>query len=274
MKPTWLIERGVFPDQANALQEEAARQGFACHEITYRPGKDPPNEIVGRVPSEVDACVVFLGTLPLMRQIQLHRQWVPGGWCNVDHLACSTYYPHFRRYLLNCDHVVVSAIEAIRQRDQLFSERGVDDELFVRPDAVQKTFPGTAVFRDNFADAIAAARYDPECRIVVSSPKEIGSEWRLVVVDDKVVAASKYRDHGAIAIEAGCPEEVLAFAGEVLDKTTWRPDRAFIMDVCESSGDLAMVELNSFSCSGLYRCDLAEVIRAASTAAESDWRNR
>lgn len=43
------------------------------------------------------------------------------------------------------------------------------------------------------------------------------------------------------------------------------------MDVCESDGRLSLLELNSFSCSGLYECDLEAVIRAASAVAEDQW---
>ena len=44
------------------------------------------------------------------------------------------------------------------------------------------------------------------------------------------------------------------------------------MDVCESDEKLYVLELNSFSCSGLYACDLSEVIRTASEIAEREWR--
>ncbi len=39
----------------------------------------------------------------------------------------------------------------------------------------------------------------------------------------------------------------------------------------ESNGKLHLLELNSFSCSGLYVCDWAAVIHAASAAAENEW---
>jgi hypothetical protein len=42
-----------------------------------------------------------------------------------------------------------------------------------------------------------------------------------------------------------------------------------MLDVCDSEDGLRVVELNSFSCSGLYDCDLAAVVAAASACARS-----
>lgn len=46
------------------------------------------------------------------------------------------------------------------------------------------------------------------------------------------------------------------------------------MDVCESNGDFHILELNSLSCSGLYDCDLAEVVKVLSATAESEWKEK
>ncbi len=54
----------------------------------------------------------------------------------------------------------------------------------------------------------------------------------------------------------------------------WRPDPAFMLDVCESAGRLWLVELNSFSSSWLYRCDVPAVVSAAGELAERAWRQR
>ena len=45
-----------------------------------------------------------------------------------------------------------------------------------------------------------------------------------------------------------------------------------MMDVCESNGKLHLLKFNSFRCSGLYDCDLAAVILAASAAAQREWQ--
>jgi hypothetical protein len=44
-----------------------------------------------------------------------------------------------------------------------------------------------------------------------------------------------------------------------------------MLDVCESDGRLWLVELNGFSCSWLYQCDLGAVVAAAGELAEREW---
>lgn len=59
-----------------------------------------------------------------------------------------------------------------------------------------------------------------------------------------------------------------AFAARALASTSWRPDPLFMLDVGEvDGGELRVIELNAFSCSGLYACELEPVVRAASACA-------
>lgn len=69
----------------------------------------------------------------------------------------------------------------------------------------------------------------------------------------------------------GCPAEVQAFAENMLAEVRWRPDPIFMLDVCEAEERLWLVELNGFSCSWLYECDLATVIAKASEMARRAW---
>lgn len=266
-KPTWLIERGVYRQHAAPFAAEVSRQGMKAFEVDYRPGREPPYDIGGGPLFPEDACIVHWGTLPLMQQIQLRRKWRPGGWCNVEKLDCAAYYPHFRRYLLNVDFAIATGEEALRRQEELFAEFGIDDEIFVRPSGVHKIFAGKIAYQDDFREAIAPARYDPATKILVSSPKEVEREWRLVVVGSETVASSQYKAEGSIELSRGAPREVLEFAANALQQVTWRPDEAFVMDVGQSSGDCGIIELNSFSCSGFYECDLAAIISAASRLA-------
>jgi hypothetical protein len=274
MKPTWLIERGVFGEYAIDFKAEVERQGMDCFEVDYRPGKQPPGDIVGCWNLADDACAVLWGTLPLMQQVQLHHAWVPGGWCNIENLDYATYSNYFGPFLLNGHHALLPGVEAISTTEKLFSEFGVDEEIFVRPSGVQKLFPGKVIYKDNFQEAIAASRYDPTMQVMVASPKDIGREWRLVVAGDEIVAASQYRDNGAISVVPDCPIQVTEYINDVLRRVSWRPDSLFVMDLCESDDRLYVLELNSFSCSGFYECDVEAIVRTASEIAEKEWSHR
>lgn len=269
MALTWLLEADVLHFQSEPLRAEIRRQGLQCHVVKLRPNGSPPKDILGAEAVPPDAPALFMGTIPGMRHVQLHRRWRPGGWFDPEQLACRTYYAHLGPFLLNQRYTLLPGVEALRHADRLFDELGVDGKLFVRPDAGDKGFTGTVVDRKGFAPALAPARYDPTTLVVVAAPRTITREWRLVVARGAVVAASLYRDAGGAPRARGCPAEVTAFAEKLLAQVAWRPDPMFMLDVCEAEGGLHVLELNGFSCSGLYECDLGEVVRAATECARA-----
>ena len=216
-------------------------------------------------------CVIGYGTFPFARQIQLHHRWVPGAWCTPESLDCTAYFAYFGKFLLNQNYAIMPGVEAIRQRDWLFSTFGRDDEVFSRPTGCQKLFVGRCITRESFVNALAPTRYDPTTLVVVAAPRPITREWRLVVVGDRVIAASQYAEGGTRAIRPGSPDEVREFATTMLAEVRWRPDPIFMLDVCEAEGRLWLVELNSFGCSWLYECDPAIVVAETSELASRAW---
>jgi hypothetical protein len=271
MRPTWLIEAGVYGDEIAPLVEEIRRQGMAVAVVPHSSLRKDPPHVDGR-PLPPDACVIGYGTFPFARQIQVHHRWVPGAWCSAENLDCAAYYAYFGRFLLNEHYAILPGVEAIRQRDWLFEVFGRGGRVFARPAGCHKLFVGRLIDRESFTAALGPTRYDPATLVVVAAPRAIDREWRLVVVEDRVVSGGQYAARGERAIAPGCPPEVLAFAESLLAEVRWRPDPAFMLDVCEAQGGLRLVELNSFSGSWLYRCDLSAVVAAAGELAERSWK--
>jgi hypothetical protein len=139
---------------------------------------------------------------------------------------------------------------------------------------VEKIITGRCVAKPDFATALAPTRYNPETRVLVASPQRISREWRLVIAGDEVVASSQYRLNGSTCIAAGCPGELTRFVARILAEIDWRPDPVFVLDVCESQQEWLLLELNSFSCSGLYACDPVAVIHAVNSMAIREWEQR
>jgi ATP-grasp domain, R2K clade family 3 len=271
MHATWLIEAGVYRDEADLLLAEIRRRGMTGGLIPHSALKAGAGLVIDGKPVPPDGCVIGYGTFPFARQIQRHYQWSPGAWCDPKNLDCSTYYAYFGKYLLNQHYAIMPGVEAIRQSDWLFSVFGVGEEVFARPAGCHKLFVGRCVHRESFASALAPSRYDPATQVVIAAPREIGREWRLVVTGNGIVAASQYAEDGAKSVAAGSPDEVRQFVVGMLSAVSWRPDTIFMMDVCESDGRLWLVELNGFSCSWIYQCDLPEVVERASELAVRQW---
>jgi hypothetical protein len=274
MRPVWLIEAGIYGAEAVPLVEEIRRQGMAADLVRYEALKvGAPPIVIGARALDEDACVVGYGTYPFAQQILIHHRWVPGAWCSAANLDCDAYYPHFREHLLNRRSTILSNVEAIRRKDALFAEYGVDDQLFIRPTSCHKLFVGRTVDSESFADALAPTRYDPTSRIVVAEPQTIDREWRVIVVDDRVVSGGQYAVEGMKDVTPDFPAEVRSYAERVLTEVPWRPDPAFMLDVAARQGELSLVELNSFSGSWLYQCDLAKVVESIGDLAARTWRS-
>jgi hypothetical protein len=270
--PTWLIEAGVYGDEALPLLDEVRRQGMTADVVPHQSLRKGSAPVVGGQPLAPETCVLGYGTFPFAQQILLHHHWIPGAWCSAQNLDCAAYFAFFGRYLLNQHYAIMPGVEAIRQRDWLFSVFGRDERVFARPTSCHKLFVGRCIDWDSFAAALATTRYDPATLVVIASPQHISREWRLVVIADRIVSGSQYAVGGERAIAADFPSEVRAFAETMLSEVRWRPDPAFMLDVCESAGRLWLVELNSFSGSWLYRCELPAVVSAASELCAGIWQ--
>ncbi len=271
MVPIWLIEADAFGRSFEPVKVEARQQGMVWEIVQPGPFL---NGLVPRVNGHrlTDRdCVVFSGTFPLMRHIQLHYPWIPGGWCTADRFDCSNYYPYFGRHLLNREHAILTLEEALSQAGAIFAQFDRGGQVFVRPCGVQKTFTGRCVDRDEFVLALESARY-AKGAVLVASPREISQEWRVVIARGRFVAASLYRAEGYHTELSSCPPEVRAYVDRLLSEIPYRPDPIYMMDVCASGNNLFLLELNSFSCSGLYRCDPAAVVREVKGLAIEQWQ--
>jgi hypothetical protein len=274
MKPVWLIEAGVYGAEANPLLSEIRRQGMIAEVVPHKALQKGTDTVVGGRTLADGDCVIGYGTFPFARQIQLHRRWVPGAWCDPANLDCTCYFAYFGKFLLNQHYAVLPGVEAIRQCDWLLDVFGKDDEVFARPAGCHKLFTGRCIYRDDFASALSPTRFDPTTLVVIAAPREIAREWRLVVAGDRVIAASPYAEEGSKAVAPGCPAEVHAFADAMLAEVSWRPDPMFMMDLCESEGRLWLVELNGFSTSWLYGCDPEAVVAGAGHLAARMWETK
>ncbi len=90
----------------------------------------------------------------------------------------------------------------------------------------------------------------------------------IVVVSGEVVAGSAYvAERRASSMDApdGAPWRFAADVARDLNP----PEAVYVLDVCESDGDLHVLELNPFSGADLYACDRTKVVSAISQLAAS-----
>ena len=56
-------------------------------------------------------------------------------------------------------------------------------------------------------------------------------------------------------------KDVSNFVYDVFKNVKWKPEHLFVMDVCKSNNEFKIVELNTFSASDLYECDVNLILK-------------
>jgi len=278
MTVNWIVETEAFDDSGiHNLVAEIKSRGLPLIEVKNDIIKNEDYSTL----FDKESCTVSFCSLNLMRKLFRTCSWIPTGYCTFDNLKCSTYYQYFKHYLLNDTYIMLPLNELIRFASSqsswlegIFYGTDGSGELFIRPDSGAKEFAGTVLRCDKInLDNLGYGFYHENLSLmtVISSAKKIDTEWRLFVADGKVISGSQYMINMELEVDPHCDVEAMKFAQDMLDKVEWRPDRLFCMDICQSEGDYYLLELNSFSCCGLYDCDVGPIVECASKIAEEEW---
>lgn len=172
----------------------------------------------------------------------------PALYCNFPNFRCSVYYPHFQKYLLNSEYCFINYSNL---NSWIFEKIG---KVFIRPDSGDKRFTGQVC--ENFYNI--HREYEPDnSLLLISEPKDIeGKEVRAFVFNDIVVCNN---------------ERIKKYVKTVLDNTKFRPDDFFSIDVLDSDyGNPKIIEINSFSCAGIYDNNPEEIVVAIERSLSND----
>lgn len=92
----------------------------------------------------------------------------------------------------------------------------------------------------------------------------------IVIVNKEVVSYSQYMNNDKIFIKKGIDDGALKLASTIASEE-WQPDKVYTMDICLDDGGYHLLEVNSFSCCGLYLCDVKPIISKVSEIALREW---
>lgn len=188
------------------------------------------------------------------------------GWINNIY----TKYPDHRGIFFNPESVFTFWINKYKHDalnygaietnfDKLSKEDYPDDKMFfIRPVSDQKEFSGSVMkFADIklWSDKIFTDVPDfGSTPIVVGEPYGLGYEWRLFILNGKVVTGSQYRTYYVTNVKPSLPQEVIDFAEK--QAKVYSPSSLFVMDVGKNGDDLYVIEIGCFNSAGFYASDL------------------
>ena len=254
MPTSWIVQDNLPKSQT------AWRIRGACEElglpfypinVTARSSEPPLMPDIG------GPFVLHGGTTFILHALNDNR-WRRGLFFDPAGFRHSQYAQHYGSLMLN-------ETASIRTWDSLLHEVGSDDEqLFVKPNDDLKHFTGAVLSRVQLRKMDGelrknGVRLDLATEVVVAAPVEVDAEWRLFLVESRVVSGSMYRP----TAEPALPEEAVQLAERAAQR--WAPAPVFVMDVARANGAWKIVECDCFNGSGFYVSDVERVISAVSS---------
>ncbi|MGF1528897.1 MAG: ATP-grasp domain-containing protein, partial [Candidatus Competibacterales bacterium] len=254
---TWIIEREVFADGDGRLIEVARSRG---HRIMYW-------QEAWRLQDDytplTDAVVVFHGSLNIAALIKDKTPWTPGVYCNLNAFEFAHWSAMCADVVVNKQWLLTTVRDLVESPEVIFATLGVEDRLFVRPNSALKPFSGRVVERKHLSYRVldCGLYYDDiYLEVIVAPVVPLGREWRFVVAKDRVVAGSGYT-LGRFSQGTLFSGREWDFAQTIAERII-PPDDLYVLDVGESMGSMALVELNPFSGADLYDCHREDVVHA------------
>jgi hypothetical protein len=221
-----------------------------------------------------DECTILFGSHSFVKAVNPDGRFQPGHLGVNERTRASAYMSNLPIYwFLNRDGVFMTWAMFKQRRRDLFYQHDTN-MLFLRPDSGFKTFAGQRMMYGTIdhdietLDKLSGVMDETMC--FVNPGIDIQGEFRFVIADKQVIAASEYRWDGKLDIRRDWPQECWDLAQMVADHE-WQVDIAYTCDVALTAEGPRIVELNGFSCAGLYACDLAKVVEGVSRAALREW---
>jgi hypothetical protein len=273
MHTRWIIEQETWqPENEQKLITAITEQGMSYSFFEYRPFDDEGNTKRILKLFSADDIPVFYCSLNMCKFIKKELPWITGIYCDLPNYECTKYYPILGEYLLNRDYYMLPFGEVLRLKNRVFDQYY---EVFIRPSSGFKTFSGQLIDIDDLEKQLEAMKLygitDDEI-VIISGIKTIRCEWRFVVVNKEVVSGCLYRDSGFLKEEERkkLTERADEYARGIA--LIYQPDKCFTIDLaCLLSGPPMLLEINAFSSSVLYECDIPTVVREVSKMAAKEF---
>lgn len=271
MSLKWIIEHFHDDNRFDRLGKAAINQGIDCKIINTNEQSLDMRKMDHIHPLDT---VLIQSSFQFRKEVLDFNKNVPtfkiGLPITEENYKCTNYYKYFGNYLFNSEYVIMTVSETCRQIDFLEKILGEKEtgRIFIRPDSGMKSFSGMVFINRNpyFTQDWGYVKHNTseDDLVIISSPKKILSEWRFVVIDGKVVTGSIYKMDYDVSLEPADPisdKHMFDFAQKMADK--YQPNIAFTIDLAIGiKGEIGLLELNSFSCAGLYACDMDKIVEA------------
>ena len=251
----WIIESNVlsYTDKLvqylrdnNIYYKETNYQEIVTHNYSDK---------YGSYLDDSEVATIFVGSLRLAKKINKYPL-EPGAICNLKRYDCLNYYPSWNDYLLNKDWTIT--LPPILKRH--CREGDTIKKFFFRPNEGDKVFNGGLYTKSE----LVKMELEESKVIIQASKKDIRDEYRFLVVDRKIIDYTRYLNSPKTKMYQAAK---LLLENALHNLRTFIPDRAFTVDIGETSTGIGVIEINSFSCANLYEMNMDKVVPAINQVA-------
>jgi hypothetical protein len=260
---TWILEQTRFANDHNVAQRLGyIVQEFGNEVITFKTAPTGANDF--SFLDEIPSPAIYYGGMNSFFEIRATCKYIPHpfGWYNSKTFSCTTYYKTLKPFILQENHLFTTPQLLSEEREPIFDTLGQDACIFVRSNDNEKNVSGQLLKWEDvdiFLRTIKGYNQFPDDgEIVVAEPLVIKAEWRFVVVNDKVVNGSLYKQDNFIKSSPDFPMEALELAQKAIDH--WSPAVICVIDIALVEDDYKVIEIGPFNYAGLYECDLYKIV--------------
>lgn len=253
----WIVQRNLIKDEQLTAFKQAVNNDVAIYqEVDVIPFSTELPIMDKTIPAIIYGSINF-------NNLCLQDKELNKGIFFNDNFNMETYFKYYKENMLNYDSKVMTIGELLESIN-----RTSDTTIFIRPVSDTKEFDGlTLSYKDIdewFSNALVFENtgISKDTKIVVAAPYRLKYEWRLVIVNGKVIAGSKYRTYFNLTKEEGYPIEVKEYAERMCQIYT--PHNVFIMDICLCGDSYYIIECGCFNGAGFYNSNMNDIIREVS----------
>jgi hypothetical protein len=130
-----------------------------------------------------------------------------------------------------------------------------ESSVFIRPNSSEKLFTGRIFDLFEFKDKVDDFEHlEDNSLVVVSSPKKIIGEWRVICCDDRIIDYSCYRFGGLDLPTQNAPTSLIDFTQRLIKRSPLYNGH-YTLDIAMLAGDIyKVIEANACFTAGLYAC--------------------
>jgi hypothetical protein len=252
-KIQWVIQKNLTNlADLDLLKSGCRKTGVGYEEVFIIPFTDSLPDF------NKDKAGIFYGSTTFNKLVSEDENISKGLFFDTAKFSMENYFEKWGSNMLNFGASVTTFAKLMQS--------GVEPGklLFIRPDDDSKSFAGEVKKFSDIQDwyerlkMFENTNLSLNSKIVVSEPYQLRYEWRLWIVNKKVVASSKYREDFKLKKEAGCPLAVVDYAEKRCAEYT--PHDVFVMDICQTGDSYYVIECGCMNGAGFYSADIEKIV--------------